>query len=83
MTRVYGDLRWDELDRETELGLFLNLGREEIRQAADIAAGIGIAFNEHPGNEYFRAISHDDMEAEALRNIHEVRLKHMAETRNR
>lgn len=75
MIRVYGGLDWNTLDRETELGLFLNLGREEMRQAADTAAGIGIAFGNEPSMEYFRAIATDEDEALALKNLHLARMQ--------
>ena len=75
MTRVYGDLRWNDLDRETELGLFLNLGREETRNSADTANGISIAFGSEPSLDYFRAIAIDEDEAIALQNLHAARMQ--------
>ena len=75
MMRVFGGLQWNELDRETELGLYLNLGREEMRQSADVANGISIAFGSEPSLDYFRAIAIDEDEAEALRNLHAARMR--------
>ena len=62
-------------DNETVLGLLLNLDRERMRRAAEVAMGIDVAFAQTLDLGYCRAQTDSEDDAVEMQELHAARVQ--------
>lgn len=62
---MYGAAALPEIDHETRVGLWLNLGRTETRRAVGMLEGMAAAMGDKVPKKFYEALAETPEEAEA------------------